>query len=100
MRYDFEKINVQNDEYEAWDANGVRLSLSVQQPIWLRTEPQDSAKPHELAAAIAEFAQRSGIPVDPSVAIDKFEAALDAIKQKLDAERRSRSWLSRWRRGR
>lgn len=66
MQNDFERIDVENDEYEAWDGNGVPLSLSVQQPIWLRVEPHASAKPHELAAAIVEFAQHSGISVDQS----------------------------------
>jgi hypothetical protein len=97
MQYHFEKIDIENHEYEAWDANAVPLSLSVQQPIWLRVEPHPSAKPRELAAAIAEFAQRSGISVDQSSLLaGKFEPALDAIQQKLIAKRRSRRWLARF----
>lgn len=93
MQNDVEKIDIENEEYEAWDADGVPLSLSVQQPVWLGVEPQSSTKPHELAAAIAEFAKRSGISIDESSLLSgKFEAALDAIEQKRNEHRRYRTW--------
>lgn len=66
MQADLEKIDVENDEYEAWDATGVPLSLSVQKRIWLKLEPQGLAKPEDLAAAVREFAQLSGIFTDQS----------------------------------
>ena len=36
MQFHFERIDIENDEFEAWDANGNPLSMSVQAPaIWL-----------------------------------------------------------------
>ena len=35
QRY-MERIDVENDEYAAWDANGCALGLVVQEPAWLK----------------------------------------------------------------
>ena len=67
MRGEFEKIDVENNEYEAWDADGRRLLLSVTAPDrgWLcidatETEPSTA----ELADAIPQFAQARNVPVN------------------------------------
>ena len=69
MRGEFEKIDVDNNEYEAWDADGRRLLLSVTAPDreWLRidaTETEPSTA--ELADAIPQFAQARNVPVNSS----------------------------------
>ncbi len=96
MQHDFEKIDIENDEYDAWDANGVPLSLAVQQPIWLRVAPKASARPEELAAAISEFAKRSRVPLSTAVSPQQFEYEHDQIQIQLKAVRQSGSWLRRF----
>ena len=56
-----EKIDVENDEYKAWDTSGHAIVLGVQRPSWLRVEPS-SYDESGLRAAIAEFASSLGIP--------------------------------------
>ena len=56
----FEEIDIA--EYEAWDATGLPLDLSVQgSSQWLRLEPADSAQSQQLAGAITEFAARQNV---------------------------------------
>ena len=33
-----ERIDIENEEYEAWDAEGKPVIMSVQKPVWLRLE--------------------------------------------------------------
>ncbi len=98
MQREFERIDVENEEYEAWDANGVPLSLSVQEPVWLRVEAQSSgAKPVELANAIMRFAQAVGIEVDLSdLGRGGFSAALGEVRAAIERKQKSKSWLQRF----
>jgi len=43
LQSDVEKTDVENEEYEAWDTNGMSVRLEVQNPVWLRTTPVPSA---------------------------------------------------------
>lgn len=95
MQNDFERIDVENDEYEAWDANGVPLSLSVQQPIWLRVEP------HGLSEAARTRSSNRGVctafrhlcrseflvtrQIRTSIGCNPSEAQRSAVLQKLVA---------------
>jgi len=66
MQSQFEKIDVENEEYDAWDALGTRLRLSVQESTdWLRVD-STNPEPTQLAKAIAEFARLQGVPADMS----------------------------------
>lgn len=38
MQRDLEAIDIENAEYEAWDAEGHPVIMSVQKPYWLRLE--------------------------------------------------------------
>lgn len=52
-----EEVDVENAEYEAWDAAGTPLMLGVQESIWLRIQPVSAPEPQQLAEAISEFAR-------------------------------------------
>lgn len=56
-----EKIDIENDEYKAWDTSGHALVLGVQKSSWLRVDLSDSDE-SGLRAAITEFASSLGIP--------------------------------------
>lgn len=67
MRGEFEKIDVENNEYEAWDADGRRLLLSVSAPDleWLRMDATgNEPRAEELADAIRQFARARNVQVN------------------------------------
>ncbi len=62
MQYHFEQVDVEGEEYEAWDAVGTPLQLSVQKGAeWLQVEPRGTPAPRELADAIREFARLEAV---------------------------------------
>jgi hypothetical protein len=80
MQHHLEQIDVENEEYEAWDEKGDPLILSVQVPspkvpllrreymsrgyspvIWLRLDRSEAGNQGELADAIADFARRNQV---------------------------------------
>jgi len=93
-----EEIDVENKEYDAWDAAGLPLDLSVQKSSeWLRLEPADTAQPEQLASAIAEFAERQNVQVDTSrLFAGGFPAALAQITSAIRARRQAQSWWKRF----
>jgi len=100
MQYHFEKIDVENDEYEAWDANGVPLSLSVQEPMWLRVEASETpASADGLASAISKFAELQGLQVDLSrLSAGQFSAVLDEVGAAINRKWKSKTWWQRFKR--
>ncbi|HYL92532.1 MAG TPA: hypothetical protein VEW69_05180 [Alphaproteobacteria bacterium] len=99
MQCYFEKIDVENDEYEAWDANGMRLSLSIQTPLWLSVKSAGSQQPEELRIAISGFARIQDVEADMSaLSKNEFSAALDQITNVLRLRRESgkRNWWKKF----
>jgi hypothetical protein len=96
----FEQIDVENEEYEAWDATGTRLDLSVQESDeWLRIDPVPNPQPEQLAEAINEFARLQGVGVDVSLLrAGDFSGALKQITSAIQSKRQSRSWWQRFKR--
>jgi hypothetical protein len=69
MERELEQIDIDNNEYEAWDKNGAPLGLSVQQPGWLRIEVSSQSSQNErLTALIKQFAARQGAGELPNLA--------------------------------
>ena len=92
-----EEIDVENAEYEAWDAGDTPLSLSVQQKkAWLRIAVAASPLPRQLTTAIAEYARRAGVDIDATVlSPQNFASALERTREMAEAKRRAQPW---WRR--
>jgi hypothetical protein len=66
MQLYMERIDVENDEYAAWDANGQPVTLSVQKPIWLKLIPNLEGGGPDLRASLRQFARNSGIQLSES----------------------------------
>ena len=91
MESDIEKIDVENGEYDAWDAAGTPLALRVQEAAWLRLEPSASPQPQQLATAIADFAQRAGVEVDTAaLSRREFAIALERTREMVRANWRAK----------
>ena len=100
MQAYFEQIDIENEEYEAWDAAGTRLKMSVQESDnWLRIEPMPNPQPEQLAEAITEFARLQGVDADATLLrAGDFSGALAQVSSALQAKRRSESSWQRFKR--
>jgi hypothetical protein len=38
VQYHCEKIDIENEEYEAWDSDGKPVKMTVQKPVWISFE--------------------------------------------------------------
>jgi hypothetical protein len=96
LQYDLEQIDVENDEYEAWEANGFRISLGIQKPLWLKIELiDDKPLPTELATAISEYAHKQGLFFQSSDLIaGKYSELLDRVEGELKKKKRA-TWPHR-----
>ena len=82
MQKQFEKIDVENHEYEAWDANGGHLLLYVakNEHEWLRVETARHDDRKGLTDAIRRFAQLRRAQVDESkMARGEFSTVVDEV---------------------
>lgn len=97
MQRQLEEIDVENDEYTAWDRTGTLLKLSVQKPVWLRIEPEAlQSQQSQLRDALMQYAAALGVEVkiEDASATD-FEKAFAQIRMHLDNQGASKSILSR-----
>lgn len=97
MQTQLEPIDVENEEYEAWDTAGTLLRLSVKKSAaWLLVESTEKSEPDRLASAIAEFARLQDMDLDVSmVRAGDFHCALEQVTSAVHAKQQSASW---WRR--
>jgi hypothetical protein len=100
MQRQLEKIDIENNEYEAWDAGGRQLLLSLAPagPEWLGVEALSAEpKPEKLSDAIRQFAHSHGLEVDLSgLSRHEYSAVLVEVAAALERKRQSKSWLSRF----
>ena len=96
----FEQIDVENKEYEAWDATGVPLKLSVQKAKeWLRVEPGEKPSPEQLANAIREFARIEAVHFESSaLELGDFPVALEQVMSGVRSKWQAKSWWQRFKR--
>jgi len=52
-----ERMDVENDEYAAWDANGHPVTLVVQEPTWLKVIPASEKGAPDLPHSLKSFAE-------------------------------------------
>jgi hypothetical protein len=100
MQFHFEQVDVENVEYEAWDAMATPLNLSVQKGAeWLRVEPSVEAAPKQLADAIREFARREAVPLESSALdLGDFPRALEQVTSAVRLKRQAESWWQKLKR--
>ena len=84
MQAELERIDIENNEYEAWDRNAVPLKLSVQEPVWLRVE-QRSTVPElsVLREAIKRFVGRAGVSLQDESNLDTVGVFSKALTEVL-----------------
>jgi hypothetical protein len=98
MQDALEAIDVENDEYKAWDSTATPLQLSVRDSSdWLCLEPSGPSEPGVLADTIRQAAQRLNAELDlsPSLQAGDFVGALRQIAAAAQARYDAQSW---WRR--
>jgi len=77
----FEKIDIENEEFEAWDKDGVPLEVKLQEPVWIRLEPlTGSHSPDQLRHALLAFARSVGIDLPDQLPASAFAMTLDQIR--------------------
>lgn len=77
-----EAIDIENREYQAWDADGTTLELGTQKPVWIRIE-EGSSDWGSLTNALRAFGASKGVEVkkEPSSSAE-VEALLESITRK------------------
>lgn len=73
-----EPIDVENEEYEVWDAQGVRLKLYSQRPTWLKiegTQPDFEG----LKITVLRYAETSGMKIEKD-SLESFSNLEQIIK--------------------
>jgi hypothetical protein len=59
MKRELEAIDVENNEYKAWDGNCIVCNLSVQKkPAWLKIETSGTPEPEVMRQAILKYIDR------------------------------------------
>jgi len=81
MQSALEQIDVENDEYEVWDAEGTPVQMKSQDPVWIRFESMPGKDhPAQFRRALLEFAQSEGLQLPDQIPVGGFETALDKIQ--------------------
>jgi hypothetical protein len=83
MHKQLERIDVENEEYLAWESSGRPITMTVEEPLWLkleaRTEEPDTAR---LFSALQRFAESRGVSLQ---AADRSTSPL-ALYEKIIAQ--------------
>jgi hypothetical protein len=79
MQKHLEAIDIDNEEFEAWDADGTALQLRTQKPVWIKVEEGKNDR-KSLAGVLLSFAAAKGLKIseEPSSA-SEIESLLDYI---------------------
>jgi hypothetical protein len=64
LQRQLEEIDVQNEEYLAWDKVGNPVKLSVQKPLWLKLEMVEDSSQPSLRDSLQKYAATLGIKLD------------------------------------
>jgi hypothetical protein len=77
-----EKIDVENEEYEAWDKDGLPVQIKLQEPaLWIKVEPSaEDREPDQLRHALLEFAKSVGVQLPDHFPTSAFVSTLDRIR--------------------
>lgn len=92
-----EAIDVEANEYLAWDCNGTPLDLIAREPRWLFFEEPQSPDPRSLSEALERYASLCGvpsIPEDPVPPQQRYRQIQEALKGKTRKKRRPLFLLS------
>lgn len=72
-----EEIDVENEEYEVWDRNGLPVQLKLQEPVWIKLETlADVRDSVQLRRALLAYAESLGVQLSDDLPVTEFETAL------------------------
>jgi hypothetical protein len=82
LQYHTERIDIENNEYDAWDSKGTLVNISVQDPIWIRLEAA-SSDDQGLRDAIRGYASQRGMKLDETLLNqgNYIEATKDLVRK-------------------
>jgi hypothetical protein len=97
MQYQLERIDVENQEYRAWDSNGLEVALFVKEPAWLHlsTDP-DGSSINELREAVTRYASNVGITIDHSLPLETIGVMIQQIRNEQERKALERSPIRRF----
>ena len=95
MQSYLERIDVENNEYAAWDASGQPVSLLVQDPTWLKVVPAPESAGLELRDSLKRFAQARHVTLTDSEQKLAPVALYEAITAKGGSGRKTAGSRSR-----
>lgn len=85
---DLERIDIENEEYDAWDSTGFRLEMFVRnEESWLGVTRTQMGIP-QLREALVGFATFSGVKIEPASLVsddagELFETVEAALREKI-----------------
>jgi hypothetical protein len=80
LQLQVEKIDIENEEYEAWDKDGFPVEMKLQEPVWIKLEPSiENHDPDQLRCALDEFAKSVAVQLPAQLPISEFETALGQV---------------------
>ena|ERR1051326_3204368 len=81
LQVQVEKIDIENEEYEAWDKDGLPVGLKLQNPVWIKLELlTEGYDPDRLRRALLDYANSVGVQLPDQLPISAFETALSQIR--------------------
>lgn len=89
MQRRLERIDVENQEYEAWDRSGAPLRLAVQTPAWLAMNPLNDGSASDLTALLLDRARELGIETRGQTAADIADL-FDRVRAAVKKQKRRR----------
>jgi hypothetical protein len=97
IQRELERIDVENQEYEAWDSDGLEVVLSVREPVWLNlTVRTDGRGVNELRAAVIRYASTVGVTIDDSLPLESIGATIERIRNEQERQTLERSPIRRF----
>lgn len=67
MQHHLERIDVENEEYLAWESTGRPVRMTVEEPLWLKLELRaDAPDTQALFSALQKFAESRGVKLESS----------------------------------
>ena len=63
LQKELEKIDVENDEYRAWDRNGTSVVFGVQEPVWLQLHLINHSDSPDLKRCLEQWARAVGVDI-------------------------------------
>lgn len=97
LQFKLERIDVENQEYEAWDREGNTVALEVAEPLWLKADLTRSRNDaNGLRQALLDFGSAVGIQLPANLDITDFAKVLQQIREAQENTKLARSPIRRF----